>query len=286
MAPHCQRTRKFTDSKQTSNSASPSRKEESGATSGETRVRSVHWTSKLNGKDAKDELRYMNAGAFRELVQNLPWEVQKVLRDRDNVTLVGDVAMIVTFLAKERGWSEEETEERLFKLVTILPAMIEVKGRLAKVGVSRLAELCDDIPGVAVRLLGLKEMFPACDVGTMVSKCPFMLTESLETIEGGLNTLRELFPLAGENGTPGVDRMAQAVPQLLDAEFARGAMEELCRLYGPSAHKMVHRNPMLVLQVESAALRSRYSTSFDQTHVRANRIIPLDERIDEPYYRT
>ena len=248
---------------------------------------SVHWSSKIKGEDAKDELRYMDAGALREMQStDLPWDIQSVLRDRDNVTFVGDEALVATFLAKETGWSAEETEEKLTKLVRVLPALMEEKGRLAKVGVARLSELCDDVPGIVDRLLRLKGMFPACDVGTMVSKHPFMLTEDLDVLEGGLSALRELFPFAGDNGTPGVDRMAQAVPQLLDGDFSREALEELRRLYGPAAAEMVHRNPMLILQVESAALRSRFSVSFDQTHVKANKVIPLSERIDEPYYRT
>ena len=259
---------------------------EPSTSASETRVSSVHWSSKIKGEDAKDSYRYMDVGALREMGTDLPWDIQSVLRDRDNVTFVGDEALVVTFLSKETGWTTEETEQKLTKLVTVLPALMEEKGRLAKVGVARLSELCDNIPGIVDRLLRLKGMFPACDVGTMVSKHPFMLTEDIAVLEGGLSALRELFPFAGDNGTPGVDRMVQAVPQLLDSDFSCKALEELRRLYGPTAPEMVHRNPMLILQVESAALRSRFSVSFDQTHVKANKVIPLSERIDEPYYRT
>lgn len=247
--------------------------------------RSVHWSAKITGGEARDELRYMDSRTLRGKESGLPWDLQSVWRDRDNITFVGDEALVIPFLARELGCTDDQATEWLQRLVKVLPALTE-NGRLGKVGVKRLAKLCNDLPGVVQRLLQLKDLFPACDVGTMVSCNPFLLTEGIDIIVSGLETLRELFPFAGKDGTPGVDRMVQAVPQLLDSEFASAAMTQLKRLYGELAPEMVHRNPLLVLQVESSSLRSRYSVSFDQAHVRANKVIPLSERIDEPYYRT
>ena len=48
----------------------------------------------------------------------------------------------------------------------------------------------------------------------------------------------------------------------------------------------VHKNPRLALEVESASVRSKYSVAFDQTHVKANKVVRWekgDER--EEYYR-
>ena len=49
----------------------------------------------------------------------------------------------------------------------------------------------------------------------------------------------------------------------------------------------VHKNPRLALEVESASVRSKYSVAFDQTHVKANKVVRWekgDER--EEYYRS
>ena len=95
-----------------------------------------------------------------------------------------------------------------------------------------------------------------------------------------------MFPTAGREGTPGVDRMVQACPQLLDVNFTRRALVELGRLYpeGDPADVRVHQVPRLVLQVESAHLRSRYSASFDQRHVVGNRPLAQDQQIPDAYY--
>jgi len=45
----------------------------------------------------------------------------------------------------------------------------------------------------------------------------------------------------------------------------------------------VHKDPRLALRVESGAVRSRYSASFDQANVVANRVVK--ERAREEYYR-
>eukprot|EP00873_Tetraselmis_striata_P022408 jgi/Tetstr1/442672/TSEL_030766.t1 len=180
-----------------------------------------HWTDKLAGGDAHDGLRHMDAAA-------------------------------------ELGCEEEEAVGALERVLAVLPALSEDKGRLAKLGVPRLATLCRDTPALVRRLIMLKELFPGADVGQLAVSHPFLLTEEEAQLREGLACLAELFPFAGEGGTPGVDRMAAAVPQLLDAAFARGALAQLAVL--------------------------RYSASFDQTHVRANKVVPVEERAKEAYY--
>jgi hypothetical protein len=248
----------------------------------------IHWSNKITGRgETRDDLRYMDKGALKKLGK-LPFNVQSVVRDRDNVTLVGDEALIGLFLADELGCSKEEATEQLQQLYKVLPALAgSEKGEaLRKVGVPRLASFCVDLPSLGIRIVQLKRLFSSCDVDTMVCDNPFLLTDSLSDLCAGLDALRELFPFAGENGTPSVDRMAQAVPQLLDPEFSRAALVKLGDVFGEGAADMVHRNPFLVLRVESASLRSRYSKSFDQRHVRANKVVPVDELVDEPSDRT
>eukprot|EP00959_Pyramimonas_sp_CCMP1952_P278586 5824684-Pyramimonas_sp.AAC.1 len=226
----------------------------------------------------------MNKGALKALGKGLPFNIQSVVRDRDNITLVGDDTLVLPFLADELGCSKDEATAQLEQLKQVLPALNK-KGRVAKMGVNRLSRLCTDLPRLGNRVVQLKALFPDCDVDNLVCDSPFLLTEELTNLRAGLDTLRELIPFAGTNGTPGVDRMAQAVPQLLDPQFARNALVKLEDVYGDKAADMVHRNPFLVLKVESASLRSKYSVSFDQRHVRANKVVPVEELVDEPYYR-
>eukprot|EP00959_Pyramimonas_sp_CCMP1952_P382616 8017266-Pyramimonas_sp.AAC.1 len=172
---------------------------------------------------------------------------------------------IIILLADRLGCSEHRAAERLQQLLKVLPALDSRDEFLGNIGVEGLAKYCDDIPGLVRRLVHLKNLFPTCDVDILACGNPFLLTDDLSNVSSGLDTLnKELFPFAGEKGTPGVDRMAQAVPQLLDPSFAKAALTRLECTFGSEAADMVHRNPLLVLQVESRTLRSRYSKAFDQ----------------------
>eukprot|EP00242_Pyramimonas_sp_CCMP2087_P016675 CAMPEP_0198206332 /NCGR_PEP_ID=MMETSP1445-20131203/9860_1 /TAXON_ID=36898 /ORGANISM="Pyramimonas sp., Strain CCMP2087" /LENGTH=299 /DNA_ID=CAMNT_0043878987 /DNA_START=73 /DNA_END=969 /DNA_ORIENTATION=+ len=220
----------------------------------------IHWSNKSTGRgETRDDLRYMDKGALKKLGKGLPFNIQSVVRDRDNVTFVGNESLIGLFLADELGAVKEEAAAQLQQLYKVLPALAgSEKGEtLRKVGVPRLASFCADLPGLGNRIVQLKRIFPSCDVDTMVCDNPFLLTDSVADLRNGLDALRVLFPFAGENGTPTVDRMAQAVPQLLDPEFSKAALVKLGDVFGEGAADMVHRNPFLVLRVESAFLRSR-----------------------------
>lgn len=137
--------------------------------------------------------------------------------------------------------------------------------------------MCGDLPALSRRLVNLKALFPSCDVADMVCASPHLLTEDLDdAIAPELAMLRALFPDAGSDGKPDVDRMVQAVPQLLDAAFAAAAVDALAATFGKTraeAAAMVHAIPGLALRVESAAVRSRYSSSFDQRNVVRNKVV-------------
>jgi len=103
-----------------------------------------------------------------------------------------------------------------------------------------------------------------------------------------LDELRALFPNAGKDGKPDVDRMAQAVPQILDVDFTRAALRAMkdSGAFGDDADpaELVHAVPSRILMVESAHLRSSFSPNFDQTHVRAGKVRASTERRRESYY--
>ena len=255
-----------------------------------------HWSRKLRGADAsetRDDLRYMPASALRDasgvaerdarVASDAPAStsgatprLMRVRRDRDNVTLVDDERLVVPYLAEALGGTHDEAREALSNLCDILPPM---RDRVGVVGVPTLAALCGDLGALARRLAKLRALFPdpRCDVAAMVCASPHLLHEDVDgVIAPSLRALRDLFPDAGVDGAPGVDRMVQATPQLLDAAFAAAAIRALAVSLGvdePDAATRIHRDPSLALGVESAAVRSRYSTSFDQTNVVKNRVV-------------
>ena len=252
-------------------------------------VPSRHWSRKLDGagrETTRDDLRYMSSdGANRANADpTLTQRVMSVQRDRDNITLVGDERLVLPFLADALGRSEEDARGAIEQLCALLPPM---RARIGVVGVSALASMCADLPGLSRRLLRLRELFPSCDVGAMACASPHLLTGHLDEFAANLARLREIFPEAGMDGKPGVDRMVQAVPQLLDAKFADAAVAAVAASTGMSREKAataVHRDPRLALAVESAAVRSAYSASFDQGNVVRNKVVQSKDP-GEAYYR-
>jgi len=199
--------------------------------------------------------------------------------------------------------------ERLFLL---LPSLREnsannkrlVEDLLVRVGLER----------VSSRLLSMRKIFPACDVAEMASKNPkvyLSFSSSGNSVSNTSNNdaddadaekewqteiekLKDMFPFAGQNGLPSVDRMVQAVPQFLDSQFVQRSIQALI-FSGIAkdefdAKTKLHQNPRLVLNVESASNRSRFESAshFDQTNVKKNKVVYYDDDNDdakrEAYY--
>lgn len=254
-----------------------------------------HWSAKLRSGTAKettrDDLRYMSAAVVAAGARDAERGVTaprllSVKRDRDNVVFVDDERLVTPFLADALGVDEREAARAFRRLCELYPAARE---RAAAMGVSKLARLCSDLPGLSRRLMALESLFPECDVATMAAASPWLLELSAEDVKQSLEALQSLFPEAGKRGKPGVHRMVQAVPQLLDASFAARAAAALAASLGVSradAATRIHRNPRLALEVESASVRSRYSVAFDQGHVKANKVVRWEEGEErEAYYR-
>lgn len=185
---------------------------------------------------------------------------------------------MLPFLADALETDEAAAKEALNRLCDVLPAM---RAKIGSIGVPKLAQLCSDLPNVSKRLIQLERLFPTCDVSEMVITSPHLLVDDVDAIKLELIKLQELFPEAGAEGKPGVDRMVQAVTQLLDAEFASNAIDALALSFSITkieTAKKIHANPKVALTVESASVRSRYSTSFDQTNVRENKVVLVGER--------
>ena len=155
-----------------------------------------------------------------------------VERDRDNVVFVDDERLVTPLLADALGVDEREAARAFRRLCELYPA---AKERAAAMGVPALARLCSDLPGLSRRLVALEALFPECDCAAMAASSPWLLELSAdEVIRPSLEALQSLFPEAGKRGKPGVHRMVQAVPQLLDASFAARATEALAASLGVS----------------------------------------------------
>ena len=260
-----------------------------------------HWSRKLSlaRDDAhaapRDDatLRY-NTRIATGAVASIP--IAAVHRDGDNATLTRELDVMATFVAAEleldddghgdRGGGVARAKKRIEHVLVLLPSLATA-GRLKTTGVKTLAALTRDVASTTRRLRALRRAFPSCDVAELVIKAPFVLYEPIDVIERNLAELRKLFPDAGRDGKPDVDRMVQATPKLLDARFASAALDALCVSAGfasrAAAADAVHRTPSLVLSVESASLRSAYSVNFDQTHVKRNKVFDAGAAGDAYY---
>ena len=210
-----------------------------------------------------------------------------VLRDGDNATLVSDFDLVATFVARELGSADEDAKTLINRACVLLPPL---RSRLKTAGAPLVAEFCRDVERLARRLRDLRVVFPTCDVATMVCQTPRLaLSDDLDELAASLDELRKLFPKAGKDGLPDVDRMCQAVPKLLDYEFTSKAIDALAASglgyeTREAAADAIHRAPSLALRVESAHLRSSYSVNFDQAHVKAGRVRDASDVKSEAYY--
>jgi len=289
-----------------------------------------HWSKKLQQKysaeTTRDDLRMMPKQYFDEKknekkkktvtsTENASFlKMQKVHRDRDTSIVVTDEQLQREFREElgEKNLEDSTTRSMRERLFLLLPSLREnsannkrlVEDLLVRVGLER----------VSSRLLSMRKIFPACDVAEMASKNPkvyLSFSSSGNSVSNTSNNdaddadaekewqteiekLKDMFPFAGQNGLPSVDRMVQAVPQFLDSQFVQRSIQALI-FSGIAkdefdAKTKLHQNPRLVLNVESASNRSRFESAshFDQTNVKKNKVVYYDDDNDdakrEAYY--
>ena len=282
-----------------------------------------HWSKKLQQKysaeTTRDDLRMMPKQYFDEKknekkkktvtsTENASFlKMQKVHRDRDTSIVVTDEQLQREFREElgEKNLEDSTTRSMRERLFLLLPSLREnsannerlVEDLLVRVGLER----------VSSRLLSMRKIFPACDVAEMASKNPKVYLSFSSSGNSNSNTsnddedaenewqteiekLKDMFPFAGQNGLPGVDRMVQAVPQFLDSQFVQRSIQALI-FSGVAkdefdAKTKLHQNPRLILNVESASNRSRFESAshFDQTNVKKNRVVYDDDAKREAYY--
>jgi hypothetical protein len=289
-----------------------------------------HWSKKLQQKysaeTTRDDLRMMPKQYFDEKknekkkkektvtsTENASFlKMQKVHRDRDTSIMVTDEQLQREFREElgEKNLEDSTTRSMRERLFLLLPSLREnsannkrlVEDLLVRVGLER----------VSSRLLSMRKIFPACDVAEMASKNPKVYLNFSSSGNSNSNTsnndddddaaekewqteiekLKDMFPFAGQNGLPSVDRMVQAVPQFLDSQFVQRSIQALI-FSGIAkdefdAKTKLHQNPRLVLNVESASNRSRFESAshFDQTNVKKNKVVydDNDDAKREAYY--
>jgi len=239
--------------------------------------------------------------------------MQEVHRDRDTSILVTDAQLEREFMSDEvkKKKKENSTEEEnggpmmTERLLLLLPSLRSankkannerlVEDLLFRVGLER----------VSSRLLTMRKLFPTCDVAEMATKNPKVYLKFSNTngdTKNGyddekderewqleIEKLERMFPFAGQNGLPNVQRMVQAVPQILDSEFVERSVDALIfsglAKDAADAKTKLHQNPRVILRVESAHNRSRFESAshFDQTNVKRNKVV-YDTKNGEKYY--
>ena len=277
-----------------------------------------HWSKKLQQKSStettRDDLRMMPKQYFDEKktvttsTESASFlKMQKVHRDRDTSIMVTNEQLQREFREElgEKILEDSTTRSMRERLFLLLPSLREnsannerlVEDLLVRVGLER----------VSSRLLSMRKIFPACDVAEMASKNPKVYLSFSSSGNSNSNTsnddedaenewqteiekLKDMFPFAGQNGLPSVDRMVQAVPQFLDSQFVQRSIQALI-FSGVAkdefdAKTKLHQNPRLILNVESASNRSRFESAshFDQTNVKKNRVVYDDDAKREAYY--
>lgn len=75
-------------------------------------------------------------------------------------------------LGTELGLGVAEAQERLDVLAALLP---DVATRLTRTSMQVLAEFCQDLPGLAMLLLELKEELPSLNISLLMSRHPSLL---------------------------------------------------------------------------------------------------------------
>ena len=271
--------------------------------------RRFHWSEKLKrGSEEKnnfggrrsstrDELRMMPKDYFRcsEKRNNAQVNMQEVHRDRDTSILVTDAQL-------EREFRDENGGPMTERLLVLLPSLRSANSSANNEGLVEDLLFRVGLERVSSRLLTMRKLFPTCDVAEMATKNPKVyLKFSGDGETNGddekderewqleIEKLERMFPFAGQNGLPNVQRMVQAVPQILDSEFVERSVDSLIfsglAKDAADAKTKLHQNPRLILHVESAHNRSRFESAshFDQTNVKRNKVV-YDTKNGEKYY--
>ena len=272
--------------------------------------RRFHWSEKLkrgrrrekstteeSEDNTRDELRMMPKDYFRcsEKRNNAQVNMQEVHRDRDTSILVTDAQL-------EREFRDENDGPMTERLLVLLPSLRSANSSANNEGLVEDLLFRVGLERVSSRLLTMRKLFPTCDVAEMATKNPKVyLKFSGDGETNGddekderewqleIEKLERMFPFAGQNGLPNVQRMVQAVPQILDSEFVERSVDSLIfsglAKDAADAKTKLHQNPRLILHVESAHNRSRFESAshFDQTNVKRNKVV-YDTKNGEKYY--
>eukprot|EP00242_Pyramimonas_sp_CCMP2087_P001935 CAMPEP_0198229188 /NCGR_PEP_ID=MMETSP1445-20131203/113992_1 /TAXON_ID=36898 /ORGANISM="Pyramimonas sp., Strain CCMP2087" /LENGTH=255 /DNA_ID=CAMNT_0043909635 /DNA_START=716 /DNA_END=1483 /DNA_ORIENTATION=- len=107
--------------------------------------------------------------------------------------------------------AEEEVEERLNQLATMLPDLVPALSEFY--GPQIITRLCADMPGLFMRLIALRSLFPDSNVSRMVVRSKLWLVDSATSMEM-VEVVRSRF--TKEHPNVEMDRILQEFPWLLN----------------------------------------------------------------------
>lgn len=191
-----------------------------------------------------------------------PWTFNYQMNER--VVAWGDdlnARLIKHIVARNMGLSEEQAQQRLLELASLLP---DLAAKLPLMKPQLLARLASNTRAVAQGLLQLKEVFPKADVGVIAVRCPGLVLGDvpLGQVQEAAQKLRQLLPNSE------VDKLVEEHPlTMLDVEGFEDALQRAKAM-------------MPLLDVEKTMARN---PGFIFGFQRGSKLIPYDEpRPEQP----
>lgn len=142
----------------------------------------------------------------------------------------------------------EEVDARLAELAVLLP---DIAGKLERAQASLLASLLIDLPGLADKLLQLRQMLPRTNASSLVSRFPALVLEyEPSQVQQRLGQLQQQLP--GVN----LEMLLEKEPMVLRADIPL-VLEDIKRLM-PSSRPLdvLVANPQMVLDMRQLDMPS------------------------------
>ncbi|GMH43404.1 hypothetical protein BSKO_11326 [Bryopsis sp. KO-2023] len=178
-----------------------------------------------------------------------PWKLMGRVVTEDSVALrVEQVRkLVISAAARKSSLKEEDFENRLEVFLTLLP---DLGTRVDRLQPDLLFQLIDDLDGVVIRVLGLREFFPSANISLMVARSPsLLLATNYSQLPSSIDALRECLP----EGCC-LDPIVEQVPFTLMCDMKR-VMEELSRLMPTTdVASLLANQPDIIFSVQRGTL--------------------------------
>lgn len=183
----------------------------------------------------------LDSGASSASQERAPWALSYQMSERYSLLWNDDLKarLLKRKAAEQLGMSDEELEERLQRLLLLLPDIRQKLASMRPQLVAALAAQVDEMPG---RLMQLKMIFPGANSSLLAMRQPeLVLGFDMARLEGIAAELRELLPNLN------VDLLVEHNPAMLDVPGLKAAIGEARRIMpGLDVQKQMAQDPQLI----------------------------------------